>query len=943
MKTNLNRCWRTIATTILGLWMLAQFSGATAARAYFDGTMQSNGSICLVTGNIVTVLQTYTGYYTDAAVAIPATGDIAYIHAIAVNLSPCHIDAPGFDFFLPDGASFVTDPNYPINCFRGAVGGATYESVTNDSNGGCSQTPGVGSNGGASFGWSKIAGGWYLEIQVPVRWNKKLLGLAGPVSHKLRIATSSAYGTIVAEQAVTTFYNASFANPQSSNITTNSARLDYDINSYYATGQLYYDYGTSTAFGSSVSVGTIPNTGISFNTNVDLTGLQANTTYYWQARFISSSGTFTSSTQTFKTQPIAVTNFALTVSKTGNGSIGSAPTGINCGATCTANFASGTTVTLTPTAASGSVFAGWSGDCTGTGSTCTITMNAAKNVSATFNNSAPIKGSLNITLAGLPSGSSATLNLTRPDGVTQAQTLATGTAINLSDVDPGLYTVVAPNITVGTTTYSAATKTGTVPTNGGSATINIVYAAVAPQQFSLSVTNPGGGTITSTPAGINCSTTCTTSFAAGTSVTLTATPTPGTFYVFNLWQGECDGAGPSCTIIMNGNKNTSVDFIENIPPTSFTLNVGGLPAGTNANVVITNPSGSNSLEVITAGSGKTYPDPSIGSYTFTPQNVVVGSTTYSAAAQSTSLAVGDTKTITIRYASTSAIQHALTVSKTGAGTISSAPAAIDCGTTCTADFSENTILSLNATPATGSTFTSWGGACTGAGTCTVTMNAAKTVTATFTTSTTNASLNISKNMGLAATSTTQKASSNNLALAFNAALGTSAGTLQSVTLNATGTGNDAQDMTNIKLHLDANSNGILDAGDTVLAQGKFASNDGQTTLTLNTPQSLAANSNTKFLLTADFNSSLASTLGTIAFGSASLLLLGFGRSRKFAIALAALGLATALTACPQTPPPAQQTLTYQISLTSLNAKDAGGASINASGLAIAGTVISVAK
>jgi hypothetical protein len=61
-------------------------------------------------------------------------------------------------------------------------------------------------------------------------------------------------------------------------------------------------------------------------------------------------------------------------------------TNINCGSTCSASYASGTSVTLTAIAASGSTFAGWSGACTGT-ATCTVSMNAARTVTATFNTS----------------------------------------------------------------------------------------------------------------------------------------------------------------------------------------------------------------------------------------------------------------------------------------------------------------------------------------------------------------------------------------------------------------------------------------------------------------------------------------------------------------------------------------------------------------------------
>ena len=82
----------------------------------------------------------------------------------------------------------------------------------------------------------------------------------------------------------------------------------------------------------------------------------------------------------------SATSQTLTVTRagTGTGTVSSSPTGISCGSTCSASFASGTSVTLTASAASGSSFAGWSGACTGTG-TCTVSMTAARSVTATFN------------------------------------------------------------------------------------------------------------------------------------------------------------------------------------------------------------------------------------------------------------------------------------------------------------------------------------------------------------------------------------------------------------------------------------------------------------------------------------------------------------------------------------------------------------------------------
>ena len=76
---------------------------------------------------------------------------------------------------------------------------------------------------------------------------------------------------------------------------------------------------------------------------------------------------------------------------------------------------------------------------------------------------------------------------------------------------------------------------------------------------------------------------------------------------------------------------------------------------------------------------------------------------------------------------------ALTVTKSGSGsgTVTSAPAGIDCGASCTALFTFGTPVGLTPVPAAGSVFVRWESACAGGGACTVTMDAAKTVNAVF--------------------------------------------------------------------------------------------------------------------------------------------------------------------------------------------------------------------
>jgi len=86
--------------------------------------------------------------------------------------------------------------------------------------------------------------------------------------------------------------------------------------------------------------------------------------------------------------------FALTVTKASPLGIGdgtatstsspASPTQINCGATCSVSYDYGTVVTLTIAPAVGSVFTGWSGCDTASGTTCTVTINAARSVTANF-------------------------------------------------------------------------------------------------------------------------------------------------------------------------------------------------------------------------------------------------------------------------------------------------------------------------------------------------------------------------------------------------------------------------------------------------------------------------------------------------------------------------------------------------------------------------------
>lgn len=77
--------------------------------------------------------------------------------------------------------------------------------------------------------------------------------------------------------------------------------------------------------------------------------------------------------------------------------------------------------------------------------------------------------------------------------------------------------------------------------------------------FQLTVTAPaaGSGTVTSTPSGINCPSTCSASFAPGTSVSLSETP--GTNYVFAGWTGACSGI-TGCSVTLSAAESVGANF-----------------------------------------------------------------------------------------------------------------------------------------------------------------------------------------------------------------------------------------------------------------------------------------------------------------------------------------------------------------------------------------------
>ncbi|MCU1352316.1 MAG: hypothetical protein JWM05_1525 [Acidimicrobiales bacterium] len=116
-------------------------------------------------------------------------------------------------------------------------------------------------------------------------------------------------------------------------------------------------------------------------------------TFWFTSEYIAATGSFNWSTRIASVSLAACTasgpTLTVTSAGTGTGVVTSNPAGISCPSTCSKLYALNTPVTLTATPDLGQTFAGWSGSgCAGTG-TCSVTMSAARAVTATFSCTVP--------------------------------------------------------------------------------------------------------------------------------------------------------------------------------------------------------------------------------------------------------------------------------------------------------------------------------------------------------------------------------------------------------------------------------------------------------------------------------------------------------------------------------------------------------------------------
>jgi hypothetical protein len=275
------------------------------------------------------------------------------------------------------------------------------------------------------------------------------------------------------------------------------------------------------------------------------------------------------------------------VTVTGNGTVKSVDTAINCtstgGATCTSTYNFGTAVTLNATNNVGSHFTTWSDPACGTTNPCTLTMSAAKSITATFALNAH---TVTISLTGTGGGTVASaetptpkLSCTESTGSLLRGTCTAqynfGDQFTVTASPDSVSSQGAANITGAPSTCVGPSCTVTVGDNDIQASVTFTHNPIL---ITVSFAGSGTGTVTDgTSSCTNASTPpCTLSETYGSNVTLTATP--DSTAVFTSWSGACTPAGNVCTI--NGITADPAPTVTFTKAFSVAVAAGGNGSGT---------------------------------------------------------------------------------------------------------------------------------------------------------------------------------------------------------------------------------------------------------------------------------------------------------------------------------------------------------------------------
>lgn len=257
-----------------------------------------------------------------------------------------------------------------------------------------------------------------------------------------------------------------------------------------------------------------------------------------------------------------------------------------------------------------------------------------------------------------------------------------------------------------------------------SATVTFVRRT---QVLSVETTGDGFGTVRTSRAGIDCTSSCRAGLPYGVTVVLRAAADRGS--VFTGWGDDCSGTGP-CRVRMTTGHSVTAGFVR--VTHALTVDTRGDGSGT----VTSSLSGidcssacrtsfvDGATVVLTAAA-------SLGSAFEGWGGDCSGQKSCCSGSGACIVTMSRARLVTARF---EAEYRQLAVSKSGngRGAVTSNAAGIDCGSQCSASYRLDSVVTLTPSAEPGSTFAGWGGACTkAAGACRVTMDADRSVSARF--------------------------------------------------------------------------------------------------------------------------------------------------------------------------------------------------------------------
>ena len=482
---------------------------------------------------------------------------------------------------------------------------------------------------------------------------------------------------------------------------------------------------------------------------------------------------------------LAVPRFSLQTVKSGSGagSVTSSPAGIDCGMTCSADFDEGEVVTLSAVPALGSSFAGWSGaGCSGT-ATCVVSTDAARSVTATFDNLPQLTTRFSDDFDGAALDSAKWNTTIATSGVRWCATTQSGNHLTVS----GLWQDVSSQACHG---LFAASPHGSITVGGGSATFSAATRRTFPYIWrgSPSGTSPfpaTGAFVLEVTMAFDSLAPHGTEFHVGdwpNSDPVGDNP-PGNL-VFAI--GACSGCGLVTNLLgvatvvpgdptdlhdyrleyVNGAYSLWVDGVRTMGPVASSTRPNAMWMG---NPVFTHwaSAGLDRFhDRLRAGQGARLISPGCGQdrqqwghrhlhprgdrlWPDVLRELRRRDPGHALSRRERELDVHRLERSGMlrhrrlrRHHGPSSLGHSYVheehiptqpePDRHGDGTVTSTPAGIDCGPTCSASFDAGTSVTLTAVPEVGTVFQGWSGDCAGAGTCILSMTSARSATATFT-------------------------------------------------------------------------------------------------------------------------------------------------------------------------------------------------------------------